>query len=176
MCCGSVRVLSEWGSQHGCVKAFTLSSLLTVSHFPTANQQHHCLRIRLIGAWSQAIIFYKYKCIILQICTNHVSPHTYPPPAAAHSLSCFPLQQLFGPHCRQCPPLNGFGFGCHGDRRLESVLTGSWVAGWAPGAVPGSPPPPPAPAAPMPGAHQLHPPAWMTEFPTETGGGASLWG
>lgn len=60
---------------------------------------------------------------------QHISPHTYPPLAVAHSLNCFPLQQLSGPHCRQCPLLNGFGFGCYGDPRLEGVQTGSWVAG-----------------------------------------------
>lgn len=60
---------------------------------------------------------------------KHVSPHIYPPLAAAHSLSCSPLQQLSGPHCHQCPPLNVFGFGCHGDCHLEAVQTGSWVVG-----------------------------------------------
>lgn len=104
-----------------------------------------------------------------------VSPHIYPPLVAAHSLSYFPLQQPSGPHCRQCLPLNGFGFGCHGDCHLEGVLTGSWVAGWAPGAVPGSPPPPPGPAALRPAAHLLHPLALMTGLPKERAGGAWLW-
>lgn len=59
---------------------------------------------------------------------KHISPHTCPPLAVAHSLSYFLPQQLSGPHCRQCLPLNGFGFGCHGDCHEEDVQMGFWVA------------------------------------------------
>ena len=111
-----------------------------------------------------------------QMYIKHISPHTYPPQAAGHSPSCFPLQQLSVPHCRRCPPPSGFGFDCHGDCCLEGVPTGSWVAGSAPGAAPGSLPRLPGPAALRPADHQLRPPASMIGLPMETGGGASLWG
>ncbi len=113
--------------------------------------------------------------VLWQMYIQHISPHTYPPLAAAHSLNCFPRQQLSGPHCHRCPLLNGFGFGCYADPRLEGEQTGSWVAGWAPGAVPGSLPLLLGPAVLRPAARWPRPPALMTGLPMETVGGASLW-
>lgn len=102
-------------------------------------------------------------------------PHTCPLLAAAHSLSRFSPHQLSGPHCHQCLPLNGFGFGCHGDHHYEAVRMDSWAAGSAPGAAPGSPPPPRGTAAPRPGGRQHRPPVWTAVVPVGRGGGASLW-
>lgn len=103
------------------------------------------------------------------------SPHTYQLLAAAHNRSCFSPPQLSGLRCHQCLPLNGFGFGCHGDHHHEAVQMDSWAGGSAPGAGPGSPPLQHAPVALRPGARRPRPPVWMTVGPVERGAGASLW-